>query len=70
MYKCRIITGVSVVKHPTMPTFVLFMVNTNDGNTKLFNSGSAVIFKLDTTVGISCIPFKYDKRVLIPWSNS
>jgi len=53
-----------------MPTFVLFMVNTNDGNTKLFNSGSAVIFKLDTTVGISWIPFKYDKRVLIPWSNS
>lgn len=53
MYKCRLITGVSVVKHPTMPTFVLFMVNTNDDNTKLFNSGSAVIFKLDTTVGIS-----------------
>ncbi|KAE9545493.1 hypothetical protein AGLY_001036 [Aphis glycines] len=33
-----------------MPTFVLFMVSINDGNTKLFNSGSAVIFKLDTTL--------------------
>lgn len=36
----------------------------------LFNSGSAVKFKFDTTVGIPLIPFKNDKRVPTPSSNS
>lgn len=49
-------TGVSVVKYPTIPTWVLFIVNINDGNRYLSNLGSAVVFKLDTTVGIFFIP--------------
>jgi len=52
------ITGVSVVKYPTIPTLVEFIVNTIDGNRYLSKFGSAVVFKFDTTVGIVFIPSK------------
>lgn len=64
------ITGVVVVKYPTIPTFVSFSVNVKDGNNNSFNSGSAVVFKFDTTVGILLVSFRYNNRLLTPSSNS
>lgn len=58
--KQKIITRESVVKHSTMPTFVLFIMNTVDSIRNLFNLVSTVKFKFDTTAGVSFILSKYD----------